>query len=197
MQGWRNTMEDTHIVNLDLGDGNAFVGVYDGHGGHEVAYFVRDHLVNELKFLESYRNCDYEQCLKDIYHKMDQMLLTDYGKKKLSEYRGNNESNRGVFATNDDIASAVGCTACSALILSNEIIVANSGDSRAVLARKINDKITAVEMSQDHKPENKEEKERIEKANGFVEDNRVNGILNLSRSLGDLEYKNNSKIPHD
>ena len=33
MQGWRNTMEDSHIVELDLGDGNAFFGVYDGHGG--------------------------------------------------------------------------------------------------------------------------------------------------------------------
>lgn len=33
MQGWRNTMEDTHIVELDLGGGIAFFGVYDGHGG--------------------------------------------------------------------------------------------------------------------------------------------------------------------
>jgi len=33
MQGWRNTMEDAHIVELDLGGGVAFFGVYDGHGG--------------------------------------------------------------------------------------------------------------------------------------------------------------------
>ena len=96
-----------------------------------------------------------------------------------------------------DIASAVGCTACSALILQNEIIVANSGDSRAVLAKKVNKKLVGIEMSNDHKPENKEEKERIEKAEGYVEDNRVNGILNLSRSIGDLEYKSNPKFPID
>ena len=36
-----------------------------------------------------------------------------------------------------------------------------------------------------------EEKRRIENAGMFVEENRVNGMLNLSRSLGDLEYKNN------
>ena len=33
MQGWRNTMEDSHICELDLGNGVAFFGVYDGHGG--------------------------------------------------------------------------------------------------------------------------------------------------------------------
>ena len=83
MQGWRNTMEDTHLVELDLGDGNSFFGVYDGHGGHEVAHFVKENLVRELKTLPSYKSGNFEQSLKDIYIKMDQMLQTDFGKKKL------------------------------------------------------------------------------------------------------------------
>ena len=45
-------------------------------------------------------------------------------------------------------------------------------------------------LSDDHKPDNKEEKARIQAAGGFVEDNRINGGLNLSRSLGDFDYKN-------
>ncbi len=33
IQGWRNNMEDAHIGECDIGDGNAFFGVFDGHGG--------------------------------------------------------------------------------------------------------------------------------------------------------------------
>lgn len=70
------------------------------------------------------------------------------------------------------------------------IYCANSGDSRSVLARMSESgSLQAVALSEDHKPENEEEKARIEAAGGFVKDNRVNGNLNLSRSLGDFEYK--------
>ena len=40
MQGWRGNMEDSHIAEINIGDGNALFGVFDGHGGREVAKFV-------------------------------------------------------------------------------------------------------------------------------------------------------------
>lgn len=53
-------------------------------------------------------------------------------------------------------------------------------------------------MSIDHKPDNPLEKARIEKASGFIQEGRVNGNLNLSRALGDLEYKRDTKLkPHE
>jgi hypothetical protein len=98
----------------------------------------------------------------------------------------------------DDIALSTGCTANSVIITPTEVYCGNSGDSRAVLAVKKGDKFHAIEMSEDHKPELPREKARIEKAGGFVEDNRVRGVLNLSRSLGDLEYKSDASISlHD
>lgn len=86
-----------------------------------------------------------------------------------------------------------GCTACVALVTDTEIYCANAGDSRCVLSNGGK----AIEMSTDHKPSLPTETARINKAGGFVEEDRVKGILNLSRSLGDLEYKQDSTLPVD
>jgi len=81
---------------------------------------------------------------------------------------------------------AIGCTANSIIIENyKKLYVANAGDSRSVLARAG----TALPLSFDHKPENEIEKKRIEKAGSTITEGRVDGNLNLSRSLGDLKYK--------
>jgi serine/threonine protein phosphatase PrpC len=47
----------------------------------------------------------------------------------------------------------------------------------------------AIDLSTDHKPENPGERSRIVKAGSTITEGRVDGNLNLSRSLGDLKYK--------
>lgn len=55
-----------------------------------------------------------------------------------------------------------------------------------------------VPLSRDHKPILEEECERIEAAGGWVESNRVNGHLALSRALGDFMFKQNiCKLPEE
>jgi serine/threonine protein phosphatase PrpC len=73
------------------------------------------------------------------------------------------------------------------IISKTEIICANAGDTRSVLSKKGKSK----DLSIDHKPDMPSEKRRIERASGFVEDSRVNGMLALSRAMGDFEYKGN------
>ena len=71
------------------------------------------------------------------------------------------------------------------MITDQEIYCANAGDSRTVLCERGQ----AIDLSKDHKPTYESEKKRVIKAGGEVELGRVNGILSLSRAMGDFEYK--------
>ena len=75
------------------------------------------------------------------------------------------------------------------MIIKDTIYCANAGDSRAVVC---NGEGIAENLSEDHKPDNKGEKDRIYKAGSTVTEGRVDGNLNLSRSIGDLKHK---KVP--
>jgi serine/threonine protein phosphatase PrpC len=93
----------------------------------------------------------------------------------------------------EKISYRAGTTAVVVLMTKDRYYVANIGDSRAVLSRADN----AVALSTDHKPDSPSEKNRIEKAGGYVQQGRVNGTLSLSRSFGDFEYKHFSTRPYE
>jgi serine/threonine protein phosphatase PrpC len=77
------------------------------------------------------------------------------------------------------------------LVTKDKIICANSGDSRAVIGLK-NGKL--IELSYDHKPDNDGELKRVKAGGGFVEDGRVQGVIAVSRAIGDWEYKEPSLL---
>jgi protein phosphatase PTC1 len=62
---------------------------------------------------------------------------------------------------------------------------ANAGDARAVLCRSGK----AIRLTYDHKGSDKQEAKRIMDAGGFVMSGRVNGVLAVTRSLGDSSMK--------
>lgn len=107
---------------------------------------------------------------------------------------GEGSSSPNDYSTPDEDAYSpptAGCTAVCALIVDSRLVVANAGDSRCLLSRGGR----AVALTTDHKPNDPAEYLRIIKAGGFVADGRVNGSLNLSRALGDMEYKQNRDLP--
>ncbi|KAF1870189.1 hypothetical protein Lal_00017770 [Lupinus albus] len=53
----------------------------------------------------------------------------------------------------------------------------------------------AHNLSKDHKPDLEAEKDRILKAGGFIQVGRVNGSINLTRAIGDMEFKQNKFLP--
>merc|ERR1711964_894604 len=93
----------------------------------------------------------------------------------------------------DEFANAQdGCTALLSAITPTHVVVANCGDTRAVLCRNGD----ALALSHDHKPCDDKETARIEHAGGFVNmsTNRVNGILAVSRALGDFQFKRTARL---
>ncbi|KJP90277.1 hypothetical protein AK88_00125 [Plasmodium fragile] len=91
----------------------------------------------------------------------------------------------------DNIAYSCGSTALVAVILKGYLIVANAGDSRAIVCFNGN----SLGMSTDHKPHLQEEEARIKKAGGYISNGRVDGNLNLTRAIGDLHYKRDPFLP--
>jgi protein phosphatase 2C len=78
----------------------------------------------------------------------------------------------------------VGSTAVVALVSANQVVVANCGDSRAVLCRGGE----PVALSRDHKAECPDEAARVKAAGGdvlFCRGPRVMGVLAMSRAIGD------------
>mmetsp|Transcript_1406 Transcript_1406/g.912 ORF Transcript_1406/g.912 Transcript_1406/m.912 type:complete len:106 (+) Transcript_1406:95-412(+) len=103
MQGWRKSMEDAHIAALDIDPGVSVFGVFDGHGGCEVAKFVANHFVEELRKQENYKKGDYRNALIETFLHIDRMLLSDLGKKELSLISKKNTVGGGIATNGADL----------------------------------------------------------------------------------------------
>ncbi|EPS57770.1 hypothetical protein M569_17047, partial [Genlisea aurea] len=139
----------------------AFYGVFDGHGGTDAATFTKK---NILKFIvQGFESPDgVKRALRNAFAKADHALAD---------------------AKNLDPSS--GTTALTALMLGRSLIIANAGDSRAVLGKRGR----AIELSKDHKPNSTSERLRIEKLGGMIYDGYLNGQLSVARALGDWHIK--------
>jgi protein phosphatase 1L len=152
--------------------------IYDGHLGHTVPDYLREHLFdNILKETQPEFLSDTKNAMRKAY------LLTD---EKILERAA--ELGRG------------GSTAVTAILISCDdsvkLVVANVGDSRAVISK--NGK--AEQLSVDHEPNM--EKKIIEEKGGFVSNlpgdvPRVDGQLAVARAFGDRSLKKHlSSEPH-
>ncbi|KAF9824882.1 hypothetical protein SFRURICE_015280 [Spodoptera frugiperda] len=179
MQGWRVSMDDshTHILSLPEDPGTAYFAVYDGHGGSNIAEYAGKHLHKFVTARPEYHLGNIEEALKQGFLDLDQAMLEE-----------------------DMLQTKVaGSTA---------VVVLRQGQSRVgsytvglssspAQARRIGIKLDSLiveVLSYDHKPNNEEELRRITAGGGWVQLNRVNGNLALSRALGDYVFKRNYRL---
>ncbi|KAK9831289.1 hypothetical protein WJX74_010677 [Apatococcus lobatus] len=169
MRGKRASMEDFYhaqfVKDPKSNEVVGLFGVFDGHGGPNAAEFVEKTLFDCLM-----RNHKFSSDLSTAVVE----AFVDTDKQYLQVDDGTNR---------DD-----GCTAVTAVLVKQHLVVANVGDSRAVLSRRGK----AVSMSEDHKPNRPDERQRIESAGGVVVwagTWRVGGVLAVSRAFGDRMLK--------
>ncbi|XP_051225244.1 probable protein phosphatase 2C 8 [Lolium perenne] len=163
-----------------------FFAVYDGHGGSRVAEACRERmhvvLAEEVRRLRRRVGSEWQGGASD-----------DDGarwKEAMAACFARVDGEVGADDDDTDAASeqTVGSTAVVAVVGPRRIVVANCGDSRAVLSRGG----APVPLSSDHKPDRPDELERVEAAGGRVinwNGYRILGVLATSRSIGDYYLK--------
>ncbi|XP_037413448.1 probable protein phosphatase 2C 48 [Triticum dicoccoides] len=167
-RGEKGTNQDTSIVWEGYGcqDDTIFCGVFDGHGqwGHYVAKAVRESLPQRLlcRWQEAVALAsliDGEKSLGDCQFDLLRQSYLAAAAAVDDELR----RSRRLDAVNS------GCTALSIVKQGDLMVVANVGDSRAVLATTSDDgDVTAVQLTVDFKPDLPQEKARITQCEGRV-----------------------------
>mmetsp|Transcript_47223 Transcript_47223/g.90139 ORF Transcript_47223/g.90139 Transcript_47223/m.90139 type:complete len:613 (-) Transcript_47223:216-2054(-) len=167
-----------------------FAAVMDGHGlaGKRVSGFVKDRLLQE-EVQRKLQGDDPDEALHWAFNKAASELKRS-----------------GIDCRES------GSTTVSCLRKGDELLVANVGDSRCVMGRMEGGNMRAVPLSRDHKPQRKDELERIVRSHGFVEPSRAYGGryvgparvwaikqqvggLAVSRAIGDTNLNSVGVIP--
>ena len=145
---------------------------------------------------QHFKEGDFEGALKETFRVLDEEIKPIEEERIAQKCKDDGKDPTKLRQKDKDAYTPgnVGCTCCVVYFNEEKIYCAVAGDSRAVLSTGSEVK----PLSEDHKPQNEEELERIENADMWVDTkergmgtNRVNGELAVSRSIGDHKFKKN------
>ncbi|CAB4446098.1 unnamed protein product [Rhizophagus irregularis] len=186
---YRRTMEDAHSFFYDFAgiEGQGFFAVFDGHAGKQAAEWCGNHFHETFQeVLQENKNLPIPEIFHLSFLRADKQLNQNAGKHSgctaIVAFLRTEEISEGEPANGKEPVSN------GANIKSKQkrvLYTANVGDARAVLSRNG----LAIRLSYDHKGSDAQEAKRIVDAGGFVMNNRVNGVLAVTRSLGDSSMK--------
>ncbi|KAF0932343.1 hypothetical protein E2562_010290 [Oryza meyeriana var. granulata] len=140
--------QDSFCIHTPFGTSpdDHFFGVFDGHGeyGAQCSQFVKQRLCENL-LRDNRFHTDAVQALYSAFLATNSQLHAD---------------------SSDDSMS--GTTAVTILVRGKTIYIANTGDSRAVIAEKRGEEIVAVDLSIDQTPYRTDELERVKECGASV-----------------------------
>lgn len=173
---FRRTMEDVHTYvknfasRLDWG----YFAVFDGHAGIQASKWCGKHLhtIIEQKILAD-ETRDVRDVLNDSFLAIDEEINT--------KLVGNSGCTAAVCVLRWELPDSVSDDSMDLAQHQRKLYTANVGDSRIVLFRNGN----SIRLTYDHKASDTLEMQRVEQAGGLIMKSRVNGMLAVTRSLGD------------
>mmetsp|Transcript_34641 Transcript_34641/g.54086 ORF Transcript_34641/g.54086 Transcript_34641/m.54086 type:complete len:284 (+) Transcript_34641:225-1076(+) len=181
-RGIKAQLEDVELQITDLAEKgpdclksvrSAFYAVFDGHAGVAAAQYAEENLpINIANKIETpTENENVRKAILDGFKETDREFI------KLANEKGLKD----------------GCTAVTVTVINDVMFIAWAGDSKAVLARREDEKpdsrLKVLSITKDHTCIVSKERERIVGAGGYVENNRVQGIMEVTRSIGDKDLK--------
>ncbi|KAF5748301.1 protein phosphatase 2C 72 [Tripterygium wilfordii] len=205
-QGSKGLNQDAAVLYEGYGEEDgAFCGVFDGHGknGHVVSKIVRNCLpsllLSQQHALEKTRIADDPDTRIQSRNTESQFAVNKWREACISAFRVMDKEIK--LQENLDF-SCSGTTAVVVLRQGEDLVIANLGDSRAVLGTITENGIRAVQLTRDLKPGIPSEAERIRKCNGRVialkEEPHIQRVwlphedtpgLAMSRAFGDFLLK--------
>ena len=180
IQGVRLYMEDRMVI-AELGKDIWLYGILDGHAGYAAAEWFSENIPLKLQ-----RNLKQLEGTRYVFTHIKQIIIDTILELDKEWFNAHNLSHPFTYNA--------GTTFTGALITYYDIITINVGDSRTIIRTPDNEIIS----TKDHKPGDPEERKRIVKEGGNVTPDgagilRVNGILAMSRALGDNSLKLKNK----
>ncbi|CAM6073603.1 unnamed protein product [Sphagnum tenellum] len=164
-QGRKGTNQDAMLVweGFASMEDTVFCGVFDGHGpyGHLVAKRVRDSLPSKL-----FHYWEQQQTLQQGSSRPEPSIFGAWKESHLMAYRVMDQE---LFSHQNLDCFCSGTTTVTVLKQGHHLVIANVGDSRAILATK--DEIGAlkpIQLTVDLKPNLPKEAERIRQCKGRV-----------------------------
>ncbi|CAN5975640.1 unnamed protein product, partial [Sphagnum jensenii] len=164
-QGRKGTNQDAMLVweGFASMEDTVFCGVFDGHGpyGHLVAKRVRDSLPSKL-----FHYWEQQQTLQQGSSRPEPSIFGAWKESHLMAYRVMDQE---LFSHQNLDCFCSGTTTVTVLKQGHHLVIANVGDSRAILATK--DEIgalKAIQLTVDLKPNLPKEAERIRQCKGRV-----------------------------
>ncbi|KAK9147077.1 hypothetical protein Sjap_006980 [Stephania japonica] len=168
---------------IESGPFGTLVGVYDGHGGPDAARYVCDHLFRHFQGVLGQAQSVMDDHIRQAFLRTEEGFLDLVSRS---------------WRTRPQLTT-VGSCCLVGVVSQRTLYVANLGDSRAVLGRKIGNTgaIAAIQLSIEHNANVEAVRKELQELHPHDPQIvvlkhgvwRVKGIIQITRSIGDVYMK--------